>query len=292
MRIPTFVSVIVPVLDAESTIVEQLEGLAQQDYAGDWEVLVVDNGCRDGTIALARDFDGRVPELRVIDARAQRGTAFARNCGVAKAKGDFLAFCDADDVVAPCWLTRLVEDASDSDLVGGALDDASLNNPLAIAWGARQQRTSLPKTLGFLPYALACNLAVWADVMDALGGWNQQYQRPGAEDAEFCWRAQLAGYRLSFSPHAVVRYRYRNDLRALARQHYGYGYGGTRLYRDFRRHGLPKSELRAALKSWFWLLARLHWLLGPLERRGLWIRQAAFRFGRLRGGIANRVLLP
>jgi cellulose synthase/poly-beta-1,6-N-acetylglucosamine synthase-like glycosyltransferase len=93
-------SAIVPVLNGVETIGEMLDALAEQKTSSQWEVVVADNGSSDGTRDLvrsrARDFP--VP-LRLIDASAVTGVAFARNAGALAASGVGIAFCDADDRV-------------------------------------------------------------------------------------------------------------------------------------------------------------------------------------------------
>jgi hypothetical protein len=87
-------SAIVPVLNGVETIGEMLDALAEQKTSSQWEVVVADNGSSDGTRDLvrsrARDFP--VP-LRLIDASAVTGVAFARNAGALAASGVGRAVC-------------------------------------------------------------------------------------------------------------------------------------------------------------------------------------------------------
>src|SRR6476660_6812079 len=78
---PTLVSVIMPVLDGEAHIAEQLAALAGQTYTGDWELVVSDNGCRDRSMDIVRSFEARLPSVTIADARARRGLNYARNTG-------------------------------------------------------------------------------------------------------------------------------------------------------------------------------------------------------------------
>ena len=120
------------------------------------------------------------------------------------ARGDLVAFCDADDVVAPDWLEGLVAAAESADVVGGRLDIERLNDE---RWRALrpppQPRPELHVSHGFLPYAAGCNMAVWRDVFDAVGDWREDYLR-GYEDVELSWRAQLASFTLAYAPDAVI----------------------------------------------------------------------------------------
>jgi glycosyltransferase involved in cell wall biosynthesis len=287
---PTLISVVVPVLNAAETLPAQLEALSGQTYAGKWEVIVADNGSTDGTPDLARTWADRIPELSVVDASDRKGQAHARNGGAAAARGDFIAFCDADDVATPGWLEALAEAARSCDVVGGTLEHQSLNSPSVRSWRSAQPREQTPKDEAFLPWAESANLGVWASVFRELGGFNEGY--PASEDVEFSWRAQLASYRFEFAPGAVVKYRHRTALSQLARQHYAYGVNSAKLYHDFRSRGMPRSPARRALRVWGRVLVRLILDLPSRERRGILLRKAAYRWGRLRGSIQYRVFFP
>jgi cellulose synthase/poly-beta-1,6-N-acetylglucosamine synthase-like glycosyltransferase len=297
---PRSVSVVIPAYNAAATLAEQLGALAGQDYEGDWEVVVVDNGSSDATADIARRYAQRLPACRVVEGR-QRGHAAPRNAGARAARGELLAYCDADDVVAPGWLKALAAAARHYDLVGGWLDSEPLNDEATRSWHGVYPRDGLRSWL--LPYSGAGNFAIWAEVLRDLGGWSGDYEA-GAEDVELCWRAQVAGYRLGFAPDAVVRVRYRTGLRPTARQAFAVGINSERLLRDFgfvRDLDLPaKAEavhavddgggaLGRAMGRGVWLATRLHYLLGPRRRRGQWISVGAQYAGRLRGALRYRV---
>src|SRR6266545_10527 len=100
-------SVVVPCFNSAKTIAIQLEALANQTWSEPWEVIVADNGSTDSSVAIAESYKKRLPHLRIVDASDRRGAGHARNVGAAAAAGDLLAFCDADDEVAPGWLSAM-----------------------------------------------------------------------------------------------------------------------------------------------------------------------------------------
>ena len=69
--------------------------------------------------AAGASLGGEAPVARVVVAAAFTGPGYARNVGAAHARGDFLAFCDADDVVDSNWLAELTGAATRGDLVAG-----------------------------------------------------------------------------------------------------------------------------------------------------------------------------
>jgi glycosyltransferase involved in cell wall biosynthesis len=283
------VSVIVPVLNGEATLGAQLEALVGQTFRGNWEVIVADNGSSDRSVDVARSFEGRLPGLQVLDASGRRGASHARNVGARAARGGFFAFCDHDDVVTPGWVGAMVEAAELFDLVGGRMECHLLNGSVVASWRHPKPREDLSVCLGFLPYAPGGNCGVRASVFRDLHGWDEDWALSG-QDVDFSWRAQLASHRLGYAPDAVVHYRFRTDLRAMARQAYGYGYGHTRIYREYRDRGVERPKAISGLKAWAFLLVHADRLRHP-DRRGAWVYRLALRTGRLTGSVKNRVLL-
>jgi glycosyltransferase involved in cell wall biosynthesis len=287
---PTLVSVIVPVLDGEAHIAEQLAALAAQTYAGAWELVVSDNGCRDRTLDIVRAWEPRLPAVTIADARAQRGLNHARNAGAMAARGDLLAFCDADDVVSEGWLQALADAARDADLVGGRLEAERLNDETVLAWRPRFVMTDLVRDHDFMAYAPGGNMAVWAHVAKGIG-WDEEF-RFGSSDHGFAWRAQMAGHTLAYAPDALIHQRFRCTIRETARQWYRYGRSSPKLYRAFREHGMPPPDNRDAWRRYKLLARSFPDLWGTRGERGAWIRAAALRAGRIVGSIQARVFCP
>jgi len=98
-----FVSVVVPALNEEKLLGRCLSSLKEQDYAGDYEIIVVDNASTDRTREVASSFGVKiVPEANI-------GTGWARQRGLLEARGEIVAFTDADTVVPRRWLSTQVE---------------------------------------------------------------------------------------------------------------------------------------------------------------------------------------
>jgi glycosyltransferase involved in cell wall biosynthesis len=280
---------VIPVRNGAATLGQQLGALAAQTYDRPWELVVADNGSTDGTAETVQAWMARLPRLRLVDASGRPGTNHARNVGAAAAAGPLLAFCDADDAASPGWLAGLVAGLGRHDLVGGRLDDTALNDPVTLARGRRHLPGGLPRPLRFLPYAVGASIGMRADVLRAVGGWNEEFIR-GSSEVELCWRAQLAGYRLGDAPDAVMQYRYRGTRRALVTQLYEYGRAEVQLYRLFRDRGVPRPSVLQACLGWGWILAHIPDLFGSPVRQGRWLRAAAFRTGRLHGSIRYRAV--
>jgi glycosyltransferase involved in cell wall biosynthesis len=174
---PALVTVVIPVRDMEATIGAQLAALAAQDYDGAWELLVADNGSRDGTVDAAGQWSERLP-LHILDASASAGVSHARNAAAAVARGQLLLFCDADDEVRPEWMRMMVCGLRQNPLVSGVYDHVKLNS-------ARMARLypSWPTFEGhpFLPSAPGGSLGIRRSVFDP----------SSAAEADFCPRAAV-----------------------------------------------------------------------------------------------------
>ncbi len=94
-RDPPLVTVVVPARDAEGTLATALGSLTAQSWPA-LEILVVENGSQDGTLALAEAWAARDPRIRVLRSR-EIGAYLARNLGLAEARGAYLTVHDADD---------------------------------------------------------------------------------------------------------------------------------------------------------------------------------------------------
>ncbi len=280
-----FVSVVMPVRNGERWLPFQLRALERQTYPGPWDVVAVDNGSTDGSRGVLESWVGRLP-LRVVETDARAGINIARNTGCAGARGDLFAFCDVDDEVGPDWLAALVEAAQSHDLIGGRLDEDALNVGVG-SFRPRLPADGLPVALGFLPFALGANFAVWRDAFDEIGNFDEAYTC-GNDDVEFSFRAQLAGFRLGYAPGAVVSYRHRETGRELFNQFRTYGRSEPLLYRRYASQGMPPTPLPQVLRRWARIVVTAPAVLGSPQRRGMWLLRAGFSLGRLEGAIRHR----
>lgn len=94
------ISVVVPAYNAEGTIEASLRSLINQTYSIE-EILVVDDASEDQTVDIVSRFKARYPSIRLLRNETTRGAAMARNLGLSEARGDYLAFQDADDISHP-----------------------------------------------------------------------------------------------------------------------------------------------------------------------------------------------
>lgn len=290
---PPAVSVVVPSLNAEQTLGEQLAALAGQDFDQPWEVVVVDNGSTDATSEVAHSGPCHpMATVRVV-CEPRRGLNVARNAGVRAARAEIIAICDADDVVSDSWLSALLAGLGTADAVAGSLDLMRINPPQAVALRGARGTDATPgvaRGLGFLDELLCGNVAFRRQVWEAIEGFDESFSR-GGDDVDFSWRAQLAGFRVGYAPDAVIYYRIRPDRRSLFRQYVRDGEGSAHLYRRFRRQGMPRRSTGRAVRSAISLALRFgRWRGLDESERGHLLRAAGKQVGRVRGSIRHRVV--
>ena len=119
------VSVIIPAYNCERHVIDTLESIERQTLQ-DTEVIVVDDGSRDATLALVEEYAQTHPRVQVLH-QENAGVSAARNAGLAVARGTYLSFVDAEDTVPPEALGLLAQalETSDATLSIGVIREFS-----------------------------------------------------------------------------------------------------------------------------------------------------------------------
>jgi glycosyltransferase involved in cell wall biosynthesis len=203
-----FISVIIPVYNDTERLRGCLTALAGQTYPQSrFEVIVVDNGSTPpvpDTIAI-----GNVTLLR----EPRPGGFLARNTGIGAAKGELLAFTDADCLPYADWLEALAKAVGDEHvIVAGHIEvfPRDLSHPTPserfdMLWGFPQHRFVADG------YGASANLALPCAVFDAVGPYDATLLSDG--DQEWCQRAVARGFAIRYAVGARVRHPARDTLR-------------------------------------------------------------------------------
>ena len=220
-----FVSVIVPVYNDPTGIRQCLEALCDQTYPADrYEVVVVDNGSTDTTRDIIREFD----DVELLIEDEIQGSYAARNRGIRNARGQVLAFTDADCTPEPDWIAAGVDtlERKSADLVGGRVVfeftaaktaaerfDASVNmrNDQSVKKGA----------------AKTANVFVRQKVVDDIGEFPSHL--PSGGDVHWTESATDAGYKLVYGEDVVVNHPSRRLVELLQKQ-YRVGIGQIQIW--------------------------------------------------------------
>lgn len=214
------VSVIVPAFNAEQTIGACLESLLRQTYEP-LEIIVVDDFSQDATSEVAARYG-----VSLVQLNRNGGPGLARNAGAARARGDVLAFTDADCVAPPDWLERMLEALDAPGVVAvtggyaGAVQPSFLTRLQHLIIASRQAH--LPRTI---QSTISSNLVCRASAFRAIGGFPLYYKkrdlaRPiwGNEDEEIGFLLAQAGGQIRWIPGVGVYHQFRSSLFSYLRQ--------------------------------------------------------------------------
>lgn len=284
-------SVIIPCLNAAETIGCQLEALANQRWSEQWEVLVADNGSKDRTVQVVREYVGRVPDLRIIDASSRKGAPYAMNLAASVARGESLAFCDADDEVAPGWVAAMGNALCAHECVASRFDFAKLNP----SFGENSVMIHHPQTRGvlklwyppYLKFAGSCGLGVRAALHRTVNGFDESFLV--VYDTDYCVKIQRGSAELFFAPNALVHIRCRQNAGASFSQVCLWGEYNALMYKRYRPQG--PSELyrwKQHVQGWFDIVRTIPWRRTP-EDRIAWVKRLGWQVGILKGSIKHMV---
>jgi glycosyltransferase involved in cell wall biosynthesis len=252
-------SVVMPFYNAVDTLGIQLEALVHQHWCEPWEVILVDNRSTDGSRQIAEQYKEGLPHLRIVDASARQGSAFARNVGVQAATGEAIAFCDADDEVAPGWVAAMGKALAQYDFVACSIDSEKLNPPWIVAARGRPQRDGLQKVSypPYLPHAGAGTLGIKRSLYIKAGGFDESFLY--LYETDFCFKLQLAGVPLHFVPDAVVHVRFSHTFREIYSQSRRWAAYSVKVHKKYQGEEGAENLLswKRHVRGWQGLLWRL-----------------------------------
>lgn len=147
------ISIIIPAFNAEKYIRRCLDSILQQQF-DDFEVIVVNDGSTDNTLNILKEYEYKDNRIKIIN-KANNGVSSARNDALNIAKGEWLAFCDADDYYLPSSIGLLYTDSKMSEDVDIVLGNAIIESKkqktyLKYSWF---DKTKLIKGLDYIPRA-------------------------------------------------------------------------------------------------------------------------------------------
>ena len=208
------VSIVIPVYNQAAHTLACLRALAAHPPAASCEIVVIDDGSRDQTVAWLPQVDGLRYEVRA----ANGGFIEAVNDGVARSRGAYVVLLNNDTVPQPGWLDTLLDtfaQVPDAGLVGSALlyPDGRLQEAGAVlladgsAWSyGRFESADDPRysSLRDAHYCSGAALMLPRTLWDQLGGLDLRYRPAYYEDADLAMRVRQAGHRVLVQPASRV----------------------------------------------------------------------------------------
>ncbi len=265
---PPRVSFIIGNYNGEGILAECLDSIYGQTFK-DYEIIMVDDASRDGSVQLV---EREYPEVIILENMRNRGLPYSMNRGFHDASGEWIAFLNNDVVLKEDWLEKMLEYAErwkgervfashllfyyDPEFInstGGILNLAGYAWDRSIYLRDGEVRDS-PYTF----YPCGAAMLVHRELMEEVGAFDERY-KGYYEDVELGWRAHLLGYHVIYVPEAIALHRFSFSMGKLS---------SRKLYLSERNRlrAICKNFERETLKSLRGELTRLY-----LERmRDMW----------------------
>lgn len=261
------ISVLIPVLNEELSILPLLDSLKNQSLAPA-EIIVVDGGSTDKTIELIENYDSGGVPIRLIRA-TQAYPGRGRNLAAAAAANDWIAFIDAGVKPAPNWLEALASAATTTeipDVIYGSyqpVTDTFFKECAAIAFVPAPTIINGEPMRARSTASMLIRRVVWQKV----GGFPEDLR--SAEDLLFMDKIDELAFRIAHAPKAIVNWTIQSTISTTFRRFMAYSYNNirARLWWSWQAAILKRyAFLTLLVLSTFFIGFR--WLIVPL---GLWL---------------------
>lgn len=252
-----FVSIIVPVRNAERTLVTTFEYLLKIDYPRDrMEIVIADGGSSDETVKIIKDWQKKYPFIKLVEVPNCPSPGFARNKALDVVHGEFLFFTDGDCAPCPGWVTEMLghfERDPQIGAVGGEIytlrvDPDNLTELYCENFGFNRvdwrylsmgenyypdlSDMSPTEIAGHMAYFfVTANVAYRKEAIDKVGA--RFWTHPTGEDMEFGLKIRKMGWKFYFAPKASVEHMHRADLKSLNKVWASYGKGHLPLIKEY-----------------------------------------------------------
>jgi len=245
-----FVSIILPVRNAERTMDTTLQYLLNVDYPRDkMEIILADGGSTDNTKGIIKKWMEKYNFIKIVDVPDSKSPGHARNEAMKIVKGEYICFTDGDCAPHKDWIDKLIEPFTKDDkigMVGGEIytlrtdanndTEAYCEQSGFLSIGDRVKmknggyypeiKKDLPSEVNgsqTCPFFATANVAVSMKAAQAVG--MEFWHEPTGEDVDFNLRILKKGFKLFFQPSSIVDHMHRATPQMFFKQLYGYGYG-------------------------------------------------------------------
>jgi glycosyltransferase involved in cell wall biosynthesis len=227
-------SVVIPTYNRRQLLESCLDSLENQRFdKTSFEVIVINDGSSDSTEEFLSSFKIKTPLHFTFITQGNRGVSHARNTGIQRAQGKYIAFTDDDCILPDDWLNKIYEDiesaAQDIAGVGGPLTSVSVNKDSLIGRfiGFLDEFNYIPVTGEYLirpvhisklhgnehiPYLRTSNAGFRRGCLKQIGGFDINFTRPGGEDPDLCYRLLNLNYKFYFDKNLRVLHQSRDSF--------------------------------------------------------------------------------
>lgn len=261
-------TVIIPTYNGGKRIAACLQALCADAAGADVEVLVVDDGSTDDTVAVAGSF----PQVRVL-SQPNAGPAAARNHGALQATGGILLFTDDDCVPLRGWLAAMLAPFEDPRVVGakGVYQTQQRQFTARFVQIEYEDKYRIMAAVPAIDFVDTYSAAFRRERFLEMGGYDRSFPVACAEDIELSYRMSARGWHMTFVPDAVVCHSHPDSLAKYLRKKYKFAY--------WRVYAVKKNPSKLAKDSHTPQLMKLQLALLP-----------ALLVAVIAGGVSGRLL--
>ncbi len=195
MKHMPYISVVIPTLNESKYIKSTLVSIKNQDYKGKYEIIVSDSKGKDNTVKIARRYADKIVKSK------DKGISLGRNKGAEIAKGKILIFIDADTILLPDTLTKIVKSFKNKNIVGATCTILPKSDMVDISlflifnqFIKNSIKVGKPRSAGIC-------FAIRKDIFKKLNGFDETI--PTFEDFELANRLGKVG-KMAFVEDAIV----------------------------------------------------------------------------------------
>lgn len=256
------ISVIIPAFNAERYIGQALESVRSQTYQN-WEILVTNDGGTDGTSHIVAEFAQRTSQpVRVLEHEQNSGLSAARNTAMRVARGDYIAFLDADDFWRPEHLESvcavLASGTADLAYAEGIVFRDTPSGEIELLPIDTIEVTYPPADLFRRNFINPSGAAITRRLMEKVGDFGPRR----VEDLDYWIRAAALGFRIAGTGKQTYYYRKSGGglSAAFAKDAEGLG----RVFEKHKHCGiLPEKEIVARARQSYFAAGKMYWRGDP-----------------------------
>ncbi len=244
------VSVVIPAYQAAKTISSCLDALHDQDVDQPFEIIVVDDGSKDGTTDLVEKSCAHA-----IRHPQSKGPSAARNSGIKAANGEIICFTDADCMPKKDWVRQMLVPFEDPEIVGakGVYRTKQKEIVARFVQIEYEDKYDLLRTQDNINFIDTYSAAYRKEILLANGGFDEQVFF--VEDQELSFRLASRGYQMMFQPAATVYHLHSDSISSYLRKKFMNGYWKAQILRRFPGRAIQDSHTPQVLKIQIILLA-------------------------------------
>lgn len=220
------ISVIVPTFNRSIQLKKCIDSLMTQSYnKNKFEIIIINDGSTDNTINFLESIK-TIPNISIIN-QDNKGPASARNQGLKKSKGDYIAFIDDDCIASRDWLLELTSSLPQDPKIAGiggkihglsnTIIDKFIENDIYL-FKHQINRTNTD-------YIVTANSLFKKEALMRINGFNENFMIAGGEDNYLSYQLIKKGYTIIKTEKAIIYHHHPNSIISFYKTSYKYGIG-------------------------------------------------------------------